>query len=130
MERRFRKALGSLTRSILGGWTNHNEMSRYELSGFRLYLPTTHALPRYQAAHRLYDRFLGVLGDCLPEDSLVIDIGANIGDSAAALCGMGRKRVICVEGSPDFFQCLTKDGQLIEAVRLRVIWDTPVLGPQ
>lgn len=123
-------ALGALTRSFQRWRRNQNDLSRYEVCGFNLHLPTEHALPRYQAAHRLYDRFLCVLGDCLPEDSIVIDIGANIGDSAAALCGTGRKRVICVEGNPYFFQLLAKNAQLIEARGHRIVCVSAIVGPE
>lgn len=123
-------ALGALTRSFQRGRRKQDDTSYYEVRGFKLQLPTEHALPRYQAAHRLYDRFIGVLGDCLPQDSLVLDIGANIGDSAAALCGTGMKRVICVEGSKSFFQFLTRNAQLIEARGNRITCVRAIVGPE
>lgn len=123
-------ALGALTRSFQRGRRKQDDTSYYEVRGFKLQLPTEHALPRYQAAHRLYDRFIGVLGDCLPQDSLVLDIGANIGDSAAALCGTGRKRIICVEGSKSFFQFLTRNAQLIEARGNRITCVRAIVGPE
>jgi FkbM family methyltransferase len=123
-------AFGALIRLLKRARRSDGAFFRYDVRGFKLHLPTTHTLPHYQAAHRLYDRFLGVLGDHLPDDSLVIDIGANIGSSAAALCGTGRKQVICIEGSSNFFQMLAVNAKLIEARGHRITCVRAIVGPE
>lgn len=121
--------LSTLIRPFFKGWSGRpNPISQYEVRGYKLDIPAEHVLPRYRADHPLYDRFLGVLGDCLPEYSLVIDIGANIGDSAAALCGIGRKRVICVEGSPHFFKLLANNAERIRICGHEIICVSAIIG--
>ena len=48
-----------------------------------------------------------LLADAFPPDSLVIDIGANIGCFAAACLLRGADMVVCLEPSPDNFRQLT-----------------------
>lgn len=77
--------------------------------------PRDHQLPVYQANHRNYDRFLPHLASYLGPSQTIVDIGANVGDSLAAMVGNhSRASFICVEADDDFY------GQLllnIEAIK-------------
>jgi FkbM family methyltransferase len=73
-------------------WT----VGRYELV-----LPAGHKLPEYQSNHKLYDRFLLHVGE-IEAEGLFVDIGANVGDTAAALCQKAGKTAVCVEPFPPF----------------------------
>jgi FkbM family methyltransferase len=76
---------------------------QYQIGPFTLALPPEHALPRYQAQYPLYDKFLTTLAAQLPAQSRVIDVGANCGDSAAAmLSGNPQLDVLCIEADPMF----------------------------
>jgi FkbM family methyltransferase len=80
----------------------------YRIGAHSLRLPAGHALPRYQEAHRLYDRFPLILGEVLPhgDADLIIDVGANVGDTAAALCSVPGRRIVCIEASSRYFDFL------------------------
>ena len=56
-----------------------------QLGGFELALPSDHLLPAYRRDHGQYDSFLPTLARFLPRDSVVVDVGANCGDTTCAM---------------------------------------------
>jgi len=64
----------------------------YSLGKYKIILPNNHVLKTYQNAYPLYDRFLPIL--CADFDGLIIDIGANIGDSSIAIFSRNSKSFI------------------------------------
>ncbi len=88
----------------------------HEVGGVLLELPAEHLLPAYQAAHPLYDRFLPHLTALLASGDAVLDIGANVGDSLAAmLAGQGALQVLAVEPDEAFFACLGRNAERLRA---------------
>lgn len=73
-------------------------------------MPWNHSLPKYQRSHPNYDRyFVSFLGSFGEESSRVcfLDIGANVGDSAAViLSAIPSAQITCVEGSEKFLPYL------------------------
>jgi FkbM family methyltransferase len=73
-------------------------------------LPSDHALPRTLKEHPLYDRFLPYLAKRLPAGSTVIDVGANCGDTLAAMLAANQTlRFACVEPNDAFFRYLEEN---------------------
>ena len=75
-----------------------------------LHAPSDHRLGRFRARHPLYDRRLPVLARLLGEaapDAAILDVGANIGDSAA-LCRLEgcRSRILAIEASLTYLKFL------------------------
>jgi FkbM family methyltransferase len=101
---------------------------RYRVGEVDLHLPNEHTLPIYQARHPLYDRFISVLGEVLPDTGLLIDVGANVGDTAAALCRLGRKKIICIEASPNFFTLLTENTAHLQSQGHEVFCKRAIVG--
>jgi len=81
---------------------------RYVVDGVAITLPKGHLLDWYQKLHPKYDRWLPVLAAHLPRDSVVIDVGANIGDSAVPFLRRNI-RTVCVEPSGFFQKYLSKN---------------------
>jgi FkbM family methyltransferase len=82
---------------------------------FELLLPAEHLLPEYQAAHPLYDRFLTHLAAQLPAGAAVVDVGANCGDTLAALLGgQAALEVLCIEPDAGFFTYLAKNAESLQ----------------
>ena len=80
---------------------------RYKIGEHTILLNREHLLPDYQARHRLYDRFLPVLCKQLDHlDHWIIDVGANVGDTAVAVAQACRNPLLCIEGDDDFFKLL------------------------
>jgi FkbM family methyltransferase len=72
-------------------------------------LPSSAALPLYQRRHRLYDRFLPVLVEHVDGAGWIVDVGANVGDSAIAMLQHCGNPILCVEASDLFFPYLERN---------------------
>lgn len=82
----------------------------YEINHYSIQLDYSHLLPDYQKEHPFYDRFLPHLVSYLPEGSLAIDVGANIGDTLVGMLGSNDKlEYLCVEASEEFFPYLKRN---------------------
>ena len=84
----------------------------YRIGRFELILPADHALDQYQQHFRLYDRLLGEIARLLVAkypDAAAIDIGANVGDTAALLCREQDMPILCIEGHPQFVSYLRRN---------------------
>ncbi|HEY2030290.1 MAG TPA: FkbM family methyltransferase [Myxococcales bacterium] len=95
---------------------------RYRHAGFDLWLPLSHQLPYYRLWFPEYDLALGRLARAVaarhPEGS-VVDIGANVGDSAAVIRSGCDLPLLCIEGDPRFFALLQRNAPALGAdVRL------------
>lgn len=67
-----------------------------------------HALPVYKRLYQNYDSFLGVLVKFLDDDSNVIDVGANVGDTLALMLSSNpRLNFYCLEPDEEFFKFLS-----------------------
>lgn len=72
-------------------------------------LPPGHTLPKYQKRHKLFDRFLPVLAKYVDQDKVIVDIGANVGDTAIMMHQTSKSPIICVEPSDKFYPYLEKN---------------------
>ena len=75
-------------------------------------------LDRYQERYRLYDWVLGELVPLLCAkypDAAAIDIGANVGDTAALLNRKQTIPVLCIEGHPRFLPYLRRNLERLPA---------------
>lgn len=80
---------------------------RYKIGEHIILLNREHLLPDYQSQHRLYDRFLPILCKQFNDlDRWIIDVGANVGDTAVAIAQACHNPILCIEGDDDFFKLL------------------------
>src|SRR5258706_13989898 len=97
-------------------------LKEHRIGRFRLLLPADHRLDEYQRTWLRYDTALGYLARTVFRkyaDSCAIDIGANVGDSAALIRSHADVRVLCVEGNPAFSQCLEHNASEIGGLELQ-----------
>lgn len=89
----------------------------YIIEGHMIDLGKGHALPGYQKKFRMYDRFIPYLGQMVEAKNgkLVIDIGANVGDTLAAMLNYTRDTFLCIEPVKDFYDLLIKNIQRMGA---------------
>jgi FkbM family methyltransferase len=84
----------------------------YTVGRHRLKLPWDCHLDVYQAKYKRYDWALGEIAREMfakyPK-SCAIDIGANVGDSAALICKHQDVPVLCIEGHPKFIAYLREN---------------------
>ena len=88
----------------------------YDVGGKQIVLPHDHPLDKYQSHWRRYDRVLAdiTLAVARKYASLtVIDIGANVGDSAALIRRDVPCPVLCIEGHPSFLPFLHHNAALL-----------------
>lgn len=82
----------------------------YQIGNFTISIPPNFALPKYQSTLKLYDRFLPVLASKLNSNSgLIVDIGANIGDTTIAMLQHCKNPFLCVEPSQVFLPYLEEN---------------------
>lgn len=79
----------------------------YPIGRCSVVLPAGHKLPAYQRSHSQYDRFLPHLARALSAGSVVIDVGANCGDTVVSMLDQNpRVGFLCVEADATFFRYL------------------------
>lgn len=104
----LRKVFSRLVRRI--AFTCRNALhidQKYRVGSSTIMLPPDHLLPAHQSSYKQYDRFLPHLVKYFDDDSVVIDVGANVGDTVAAMVASNDKlRYVCVEADDDFFEYL------------------------
>jgi FkbM family methyltransferase len=92
-----------------------NLPKKYNYKKYYIELPAGHMLPIYQQSHPKYDHFLPHLGKYLIDSDVVIDIGANVGDTLAGMVEQNPTlSYICIEPDYDFYHFLNKNIGLIK----------------
>jgi FkbM family methyltransferase len=100
---------------------------RYDLDGVEVLLPLSHELPFYRNDHPEYGRAVARLAAEL--GGPVVDIGANVGDTAAAIRVRSNVPVLCVEGEERFFALLQRNARALAPVELeRAFVEAPARG--
>ena len=111
-------------RSRAGGLLRRTAPSTkpYEIGNHTILLTSDHLLPEYQSRHRLYDRFLPYL--CAQFDDRnhwIIDVGANVGDTAVSIAQVCQNPLLCIEGDDEFFNLLEYNVDNLRAQRERAV---------
>ncbi len=98
--------------------------NKYRIGKYEIFIPENFGLPNFQENCRLYDRFLPVLASFLPENTKIIDVGANIGDTLFSLINECENDILCVEASDVFFEFLKNNIKLLsnpDSIRVKSI---------
>ncbi len=104
--------LPSSARRHLGWWVRDRFPNRKvvrEVQGVRMVLPWPHRLPDYTGAGGSYGQNLVQLAAALSKQSspvTVLDVGANVGDSALQILDATDAQILCVEADPYFLEYL------------------------
>jgi len=94
---------------------------QYRVAGYDLWLPDDHLLPKYQATWHLYNRFLGHIAQAIATkypEMTAIDIGANVGDTAALIQEFRAIPTLCIEGNPEYIEYLNKNAEVIGNIQI------------
>lgn len=97
---------------------NKKELRSYRVGPHTIFLPKGHKLDSFQQRFPRYDYALGEIARIIYKhypQFTAIDIGANIGDTAALICKHQNVPVLCVEGLPAFLDTLNKNALSIGA---------------
>lgn len=93
----------------------------YQIGRYQIVLPPDHLLERYQSTWLRYDTALGYIAGVVFQKyptSSAIDIGANVGDSAALIRKYLDVPVLCVEGNPEFIEYLKQNALRIGGIEI------------
>lgn len=94
----------------------------YTIGQYTILLPPDHPLDRYQKNWRRYDTALGYIAQTVAQkyadSAAAIDIGANVGDSAALIRSLADIPVLCIEGNPEFLEYLEQNAATIEKIAI------------
>lgn len=82
-----------------------------EVQGVQLVLPWSHRLPDYAAWGPLYGQNLVELARLLAQTGplTVLDVGANVGDSAVQILNAVEGKVLCIEGDTAYLEFLHRN---------------------
>lgn len=94
-----------------------NQLVIYAVDGREIFFPASHGLPFEWKFDPENSKCLGrVAAACARKypASVMIDVGANVGDSAAIIRSSGvSNKIVCVEGVKEFFDVLTKNAKIL-----------------
>jgi FkbM family methyltransferase len=94
---------------------------QHRIGATTIELPFSHRLPMYLSWFPTYDRALPRLAAQIAQrypGSPIIDVGANVGDTAAMLRGAVDSPILCVEGDPIFRKILLSNAKRIGNVEV------------
>jgi len=89
-----------------------SDLIAIQIGGYKLLIPVSNSLWKEYHNNPEYTAQLGRIAACVFQtykDSYAIDVGANIGDTAALIKSQAEVPVICVEGDPGVFPILEKN---------------------
>jgi FkbM family methyltransferase len=82
----------------------------FRVGVFPIRIPARHTLPYFLKFNKKYDAFLPHFVKYLPEKSIVIDVGANVGDTLALMISSNSEiEYLGIEGSDKFFNFLERN---------------------
>ena len=92
---------------------------RHQVGIYSLKLPPDHLLMEYQSRFPKYDQFLPILASQCPSNSILVDIGANVGDTLLA-CASTNPGIsfVCIEPDKDFFGYLKKNSLVLPSEKV------------
>lgn len=114
MERTLKNIFIGLVERLFISKQGHKDIL-YQIGSYQIWLPPSHKLPEYQKRYKNYDKKLKNIlqsNDSSEFDDYIIDIGANVGDTAALIRSFTSSRIVCIEGD-DFYLTYLKKNALI-----------------
>lgn len=93
----------------------------YSIGKYNIWLPSSHTLPINQLRYKNYDKKLkGIISgiEKCKGKGAIIDIGANVGDTAAYLRSFTESIIYCVEGDYYFLKYLKRNAEFIPDIKI------------
>jgi FkbM family methyltransferase len=88
----------------------------YRINKYEIQIPASSKLPKYQKMHPLYDRFLPVLAKNLHTEGIIIDVGANVGDTLVSMIQQCDNPFVCIEPADSFYKYLQANTRRLNLV--------------
>lgn len=90
----------------------NQDMTQFDCGAFQLEIPRSHLLLSLHKSQPYRDLCVGVVAKFIGAkypDATIVDIGANIGDTAALIATYFKGKLVLVEASDYFFEILTRN---------------------
>jgi FkbM family methyltransferase len=94
---------------------------KYQIGNYLILLPLSHKLPEYQSSFKNYDKKLKYIIQVVEnhkKNGVVIDIGANVGDTTAYIRSFSNSKIYCIEGDAFYLEYLKKNVKIIPDVEI------------
>lgn len=118
---KFRSIVFRLFNKLSSIINSNNYFITYKIGNYNLLMPINHRLPWTFQKYPFYSRNLSRINQyifSLKGAHTIIDIGANIGDSAFLFRETNNiDKIICVEGNPDYLPLLKKNTNQLGGVQ-------------
>lgn len=115
--KKFRTVLANFPRALFP-----NRPVRRTVQGVELILPWSHRLPDYATDYPLYGQNLvalaRIISDAARSPICVLDIGANVGDSALQILKDVDVEIVCIDADPYWIDFLRKNTEQHPLVRI------------
>ena len=98
---------------------NQNALIKYKLENVEIVLPLKHDLPIMKRNYPTYDTHIGRIPGYIKRkysDFQVVDIGANVGDSAIIIKSKVDLPILCIEADDYYYSLLEKNTKNIGAI--------------
>ncbi|MES2727176.1 MAG: FkbM family methyltransferase [Bacteroidota bacterium] len=98
-----------------------NDTIFYKYGNYTLEFPFSHDYPLNKKAIPQYSENLGVVAKVIKEKydfCKAIDVGANIGDSAAIINNYCNMPILCIEGNPKFYTLLENNTKQMPSISI------------
>jgi len=88
----------------------------YKINSIPIKIDYNHLLPDYEKKFPNYDRFLSHLVKYLKVDSIVVDVGANIGDTLIKMASSNEHlQYVCIEPDDNYYSDLVSNCEIIKS---------------
>jgi len=92
-----------------------NITRKYHFKNFSIFLPLNHRLPKYQKDCPKYDKLLPIVSKYINQNEMIIDIGANVGDTLAGMVDENPNPIyLCIEPEDEYYSYLLKNIDIIK----------------
>lgn len=79
----------------------------FKINGKSIVLPMDHLLPFYKKNFRKYDEFIVKISETLPQASVIVDVGSNVGDTLASIYREDKGfKIYCIEADEKYYDYL------------------------
>ena len=111
----IKKILNYFYTKIRNSYLFRNVTRNINYKNFSILLPINHMLPDYQKAHPKYDKFLPIVSKYINQNEMIIDIGANVGDTLAGMVDENPNPIyLCIEPEDEYYSYLLKNVDIIK----------------
>ena len=83
---------------------------KYFIGKYFIYIDFIHRMPDYRRDHRLYNKFLPHIIKYLEPNTVIVDIGSNVGDTLAEMINSNTNfDFVCIEANDKIYKYLIKN---------------------